>query len=476
MDADALRLQSLGYKQELARGLTRLTNYGMALSVISVPAGVSYLFGYGMITGGPVVMIWGWLVVGIFTLSVGLSMAEICSAYPTSGGLYFWAGILVPKRYKPIASWFTGWFNLAGQFAVTAAFDFGLGMLLASVVSVGVDSQWSPKPFHLVLIHLGLVISHGVANSIGARFFVRIAQISTWWQLLAPIIVALALLIGNKEGHLSASSIFTLFNNDTGWSNKGYVILIGLLQAQLCLCGYDASAHMTEETKKADVAGAWGMIAAILVSTVVGWLVLVAFLLSIHDYQATMTTPTGFPVTQILLDNFGRELTIFFMSLLLVACWFGGLASVTTNSRMIYAFSRDHAMTILNQVSYVFRCIRFTGAQKISSDNVLVDYHNNLLELLDTEIKKHGDIIDLGPLKDIICGLSKREISILQIVQENMGVITSNKMDCQWTEQLSQASLENGNNYFLTIDTTLKFNFSLCSIISYSNISSLLSY
>ncbi|CAF1378195.1 unnamed protein product [Rotaria sordida] len=389
MDADALRLQSLGYKQELARGLTRLTNYGMALSVISVPAGVSYLFGYGMITGGPVVMIWGWLVVGIFTLSVGLSMAEICSAYPTSGGLYFWAGILVPKRYKPIASWFTGWFNLAGQFAVTAAFDFGLGMLLASVVSVGVDSQWSPKPFHLVLIHLGLVISHGVANSIGARFFVRIAQISTWWQLLAPIIVALALLIGNKEGHLSASSIFTLFNNDTGWSNKGYVILIGLLQAQLCLCGYDASAHMTEETKKADVAGAWGMIAAILVSTVVGWLVLVAFLLSIHDYQATMTTPTGFPVTQILLDNFGRELTIFFMSLLLVACWFGGLASVTTNSRMIYAFSRDHAM----------------------------------------------------------------------IAQENMGIITLNKMNCQWTEQLSQASLENENNYFLTIDTTLKFNF-----------------
>ncbi|CAF1430544.1 unnamed protein product [Rotaria sordida] len=389
MDADALRLQSLGYKQELTRGLTRLTNYGMALSVISVPAGVSYLFGYGMITGGPVVMIWGWLVVGIFTLSVGLSMAEICSAYPTSGGLYFWAGILVPKRYKPIASWFTGWFNLAGQFAVTAAFDFGLSMLLASVVSVGVDSQWSPKPFHLVLIHLGLVISHGVANSIGARFFVRIAQISTWWQLIAPIIVALALLIGNKEGHLSASSIFTLFNNDTGWSSKGYVILIGLLQAQLCLCGYDASAHMTEETKKADVAGAWGMIAAILVSTIVGWLVLVAFLLSIHDYQATMTTPTGFPVTQILLDNFGRELTIFFMSLLLVACWFGGLASVTTNSRMIYAFSRDHAM----------------------------------------------------------------------IAQENMGIITLNKMNCQWIEQLSRASLENENNYFITIDTSLKFNF-----------------
>ncbi|CAF4202353.1 unnamed protein product, partial [Rotaria sordida] len=73
--------------------------------------------------------------------------------------------------------------------------------------------------------------------------------------------------------------------------------------------------------------------------------------------------------------------------------------------------------------------------------------------------KKLGDILDLGSLKDIICELSKREISILQIAQENMGIITLNKMNCQWTEQLSQASLENENNYFLTIDTTLKFNF-----------------
>ena len=120
--------------------------------------------------------------------------------------------------------------------------------------------------------------------------------------------------------------------------------MIGLLQAQYCLSGYDASAHMTEETKGADVAGAWGMVIAVIVSAISGWLVLIAFILGIHDYEATVKTPTGFPMTQILFDNFGRELTIFFMCLLLIACWFCGLASITANSRMIYAFSRDHAM------------------------------------------------------------------------------------------------------------------------------------
>ena len=123
--------------------------------------------------------------------------------------------------------------------------------------------------------------------------------------------------------------------------------LIGLLQAQYVLTGYDSSAHLTEETKQADQAGPWGMISAILVSAVIGWLFLIAFFFGIHDYQATINTSTGFPITQILLDNFSREWTLVFICLLLVACWFCGLASVTTNSRMIYAFSRDHAMVII---------------------------------------------------------------------------------------------------------------------------------
>ncbi|CAF5191954.1 unnamed protein product, partial [Rotaria magnacalcarata] len=101
---------------------------------------------------------------------------------------------------------------------------------------------------------------------------------------------------------------------------------------------------MTEETKHADTTSSWAMISAVVVSAMIGWLFLIALFFGIHDYEATIRTSTGFPITQILLDNFSRELTLVFMCLLLVACWFCGFASVTANSRMIYAFSRDHAM------------------------------------------------------------------------------------------------------------------------------------
>jgi amino acid transporter len=216
--ADVNRLESLGYRQELTRSLTRLTNYGMTLSVVSITSGITSLFSYGLVTGGPVVMVWGWLLVSFFTLCVSLGMAEICSAYPTAGGLYFWAANLVPTKYKAMASWFTGWFNLMGQFAAVASVDFGLAMLIGSVLSIGFD-QWSPRPWHIVLIHLFVILSHGLCNSLGNRVLLWITYVSTWWQLIAPAIVAIALLASGKGEHHTAQFVFTSYVNRTGWSS-----------------------------------------------------------------------------------------------------------------------------------------------------------------------------------------------------------------------------------------------------------------
>lgn len=101
---------------------------------------------------------------------------------------------------------------------------------------------------------------------------------------------------------------------------------------------------MSEETKQADVAGPWSMMSALIGLSLFDWFFIIALLVGIKDYEATVETSTGFPVTQILLDNFGRSWTLVLISLLMVACWFCGLITVTATSRLMYAFSRDHAM------------------------------------------------------------------------------------------------------------------------------------
>ncbi|KAJ6350967.1 hypothetical protein OIU78_006980 [Salix suchowensis] len=86
-----------------------IANFSVTFSIVSILTGLTTMFSSGLTYGGPVTMVYGWPVVGMLTLAVGMSMAEICSAYPTSGGLYFWSARLCGKDWGPFASWLTGW-------------------------------------------------------------------------------------------------------------------------------------------------------------------------------------------------------------------------------------------------------------------------------------------------------------------------------------------------------------------------------
>src|SRR6202022_5035728 len=124
-DSDVQTLHRLGYAQELLRRMSGFSNFAVSFTIISILSGCLTLYGFGMNAGGPIVMNIGWPLVGIFVTLVGLAMAEVCSSFPTAGGLYYWAAKLGGNN-SAAWSWFTGWFNLLGQVAVTAGIDFGL--------------------------------------------------------------------------------------------------------------------------------------------------------------------------------------------------------------------------------------------------------------------------------------------------------------------------------------------------------------
>ena len=132
---DESLLHRLGYAQELFRGMGGFENFAISFTIISILAGclTSYYIAFGQ--GGPVAVTWGWLLVGLMSTIVALAMAEIASAYPTAGGLYYWAS----KLGSPAWGWFTGWFNLIGQIAVTAAIGYGLATFGTALLNFWFD-------------------------------------------------------------------------------------------------------------------------------------------------------------------------------------------------------------------------------------------------------------------------------------------------------------------------------------------------
>jgi amino acid permease (GABA permease) len=338
ISADQQRLHELGYAQELRRHMSGFTNFAVSFTIISILSGCLTLYGTGLTDGGPVIITWGWPFVGVMTLLVGLAMAEVCSSYPTAGGLYYWSAKLARKN--PAAwSWFTGWFNFLGQVAVTAGIDFGAAFFLNALL----DLQWGfdTRPWHTIAVFAAILALHGALNQFGVRLIAVLNNVSVWWHILG-VLVIVSVLAFVPSHHQSASWVFTHFANGSGWSSKFYVLLLGLLLAQYTFTGYDASAHMTEETRSAARSGPRGIVTSILVSLFAGWLLLIGITFAIQSYSGE--AGSAVPAAQVFIDALGATGGKLLLLVAIGAQLFCGMSSVTANSRMIYAFSRDGAL------------------------------------------------------------------------------------------------------------------------------------
>ena len=336
--SDVEQLHRMGYAQELMRRMGTFSNFAVSFTIISILSGCLTLYAYGMNTGGPVIMNIGWPLVGIMVTLVGLAMAEVCSSYPTAGGLYYWAAKLGGNN-SAAWSWFTGWFNLLGQIAVTAGIDFGGAFFMSALFNQLFN--YSLDPPHIIAVYAVILFLHGLLNTFGVRLVALLNDISVWWHLVGVAIIFLVLFFLPSH-HQSAGFVFTKFVNNTGFGSSIYVFMIGLLLAQYTFTGYDASAHMTEETRNAAVAGPRGIVWSIVVSLFAGWVLLIAVTAAIQDYDAERLAVV--PPAQIFVDAVGHNLGTFLLFIVVGAQFYCGMSSVTANSRMIYAFSRDGAV------------------------------------------------------------------------------------------------------------------------------------
>ncbi|QBD83745.1 amino acid permease [Ktedonosporobacter rubrisoli] len=345
----------MGYAQELFRAMGGFSNFAISFTIISVLSGCLTLFYSGITTSGFAAGSIGWPLVTIFVVIVALGMAELASAFPTAGGLYYWAS----KLGGPAWGWFTGWFNLIGQVAVTAGIDYGLAVsidvllnawfphfpaTLGSVSGIDPATQWATLGIYAVVL-----IAHAILNIFGVRIVAFLNDLSVWWHIVGVCLIGGGVVVAALL-HPSAplNSAATLFAADPKYNASGfpawYAFLLGLLMAQYTYTGFDASAHMTEETIGAETRAPWGVVMSVVVSAFAGYLVLMGLLMAAPDIGVKGAAGAINPVLYILEYRLGAVLGPLFFAVAVGAQFFCGMSSITTNSRMIYAFSRDGAV------------------------------------------------------------------------------------------------------------------------------------
>ena len=344
MDDDARRLAELGYKQELHRKWSGFSNFAISFSIISILAGCFTTFGQAWNNGGPVAVSWGWPLISLFILIIGFCMAELVSAYPTAGGIYWWAATMG----RPVHGWFTGWLNLIGLVAVTASVDYGCATFLNLTLSALFDG-WAGTTHQTFGLFVVILALHGLINIYGHRVIDVLQNVSVWWHVAGAAAVVLILLLV-PDRHQSFQFVFTERFNNSGFGDGDtggltfwfYVLPLGFLLTQYTITGFDACAHVSEETRGASKAAAQGLWRSIFYSAVGGWILLLAFLFAATDVDA-INEAGGFSGA-----IFETALTPFFFKAVIIISTIGqffcGMSCVTSMSRMAYAFSRDRAV------------------------------------------------------------------------------------------------------------------------------------
>src|SRR6201996_4381007 len=343
-DSDEQRLAELGYKQSLNRAWSGFSNFAISFTIISVLAGCFTTYGQAWNNGGPIAISIGWPLISIPILIIGFCMSELVSAYPTAGGIYWWAG----RLGGPIWAWFTGWFNLIGLVAVVASVDYAaatflnviLGLYEVNIFGVNFadESHVLLETFVLFLI---ILLIHVIMNVRNTHLLARINAVSVWWHVVG-VVAIVAVLIFVPSGHQSFSFVFGHRINQSGFSGGMYwfyVLPLGFLLTQYTITGFDASAHISEETHGAAESAAKGVWRSIFYSAVIGWIVLLAITFSVNNVNGA-NEAFGFAPT-LLTETLGTGWGKFVLIISVVGQLFCGAACLTSASRMCYAFSRD---------------------------------------------------------------------------------------------------------------------------------------
>ena len=352
---DERRLAELGYKQELTRSWSGFSNFAISFSIISILSGCFTTLAQAWNFGGPFAITVGWPIVATLILIIGLSMSELASAFPTSGGIYWWASKLGGAK----AGFYTGWLNLIGLVSVTASVGYGstfyINQLLGFYVKSWTNSfggDYIKQQFALFLIVIVIVT---LINLYGHHLLALMNNISVWWHVFGVAVIVGVLLVAPKQ-HASGSFFLKHINNSgfagTGGSFWYFILPLGFLLTQYTITGFDASAHLSEETHEAHINAAKGIWKSIFYSAVGGYILLLSFLWAASKFDIINSADPkvnpfgqGSPIA-IFYSALGGDGGLFklIMFITTIGQLFCVTACLTSCSRMMYAFSRDGAL------------------------------------------------------------------------------------------------------------------------------------
>ncbi|ROV95003.1 hypothetical protein VMCG_08319 [Cytospora schulzeri] len=360
-EADAELLAKMGYKQELKRNFSTLEVFGIAFSIMGLLPSISSSLSFSL-PAGPAGMVWSWFLASGCIFVVGLAMADLGSAMPTTGGLYWWTHYFGSAKTRNYLCFLVGYSNSLGLIGGLCSINYGFALMFCAVIVISKDGDWSPSNGIIYVVFLICTITHGILASTLTRIMNKLQTFAVFLNIALILATIIALPVGMANKRNDGDFIFAKVENLTTWPT-GWAFMLAWLSPIWTIGGFDSCVHMSEEASNAAKAVPLGILGSIGMCWVLGFVIVIVLAACIDpNIENVLGSSFGQPMAQIYYDALGKHGAMGFIVFLFIVQYLMGISILVAASRQMWAFSRDGALpfsSFFRPISKTFGYIPF---------------------------------------------------------------------------------------------------------------------
>ncbi|EXJ85333.1 hypothetical protein A1O1_05697 [Capronia coronata CBS 617.96] len=353
LSADEILLRAQGHKGELPRQFSSFAALSLAFVITNSWIGLCATFVTPLILGGGPMVFFGVLVAAVACTIITAGLAELASAYPSSGGQYHFAFMVSSVKARAAAAFVTGWLStLAWCLTSTSASIFDAQMILALASFYNAD--FAPTQWQTYLIFLLITILAALVVCYAPRLLPALEKFFFWCSLSGFLVAFITMLAASRHKE-SAHVVFVEYNNQSGWSDgMSFVIAVGT--CMYTFLATDATTHIAEE-----VPDPGRHIPRVMILTmVIGFGTVMPFILAIlfssNDLDAI--SASALPILEVYYQATGSKGAAAFFTFWILLNYFGATIScLATSGRLTWAFARDNGLPYSHFFARVHRTL-----------------------------------------------------------------------------------------------------------------------
>ncbi|KAJ8131747.1 hypothetical protein O1611_g1876 [Lasiodiplodia mahajangana] len=344
LSSDDAALTRLGKKPVLKRSFNFITILGFSCTILITWEASLFIFVSGLSNGGPAGLVYGYILAWAGMICIFITLSEMVSMAPTSGGQYHWVSILSPPSMQQFLGYITGWLQLTGWQAIVSSAGLLTGTMIQSlVVLTHPEYRDRMQNWHGTFISWGVILLNFIINTSFNTAFAKLEGFAFIFHILGFFAVLLPLVVLSEHG--TAKDVFDTFLNLGDWQTQGLSFSIGIAGTVFALLGGDGAMHMAEEIHNPGIVLPWSLLTTLIINGLLGFGMIIALLYCMGDIDAALAEDAHYPFMPILRNSLESTAgAAILTSLIVVMTFTAATGTLASTSRIYWAFARDRAL------------------------------------------------------------------------------------------------------------------------------------